>query len=101
MTSWAELSGFKRDLLITVGLINRDEGLRASGVVIIDEVRRRFDHSKQPESYYMALADLREADLLDVDEAGRKKYHELSPDAIRMLHRQNDAITDSVRVIAA
>lgn len=99
--SWADLSGFKRDLLVATGIVSRDPDRQACGVVIIDEMRDRFDQHKSPEAYYMALAELRRQGLIEISSReGRRKIHQMTPAGVRLLNEHRSDVDDSVRLIA-
>nr|WP_032073156.1 hypothetical protein [Halorubrum sp. T3]AGI12343.1 putative transcriptional regulator [Halorubrum sp. T3] len=100
---WSELSSTKRDLLITIGAVNRDPDRVSSGTAIISELRRRYDYSGRREGYYVALSELADVDLVDKDATaldGRTVSYQLTPTAVRLIDEHRADVDDSVRVLA-
>lgn len=103
--SWSDLSSSKRDLLLAVGVVNRDDDRRASGIVVIRELRERFGYDGRNETYYVALTDLSRRGLVrkqaDEDDGdSRQKHYELTPAGLEMLDQHRADVDDSVRVLA-
>jgi len=99
--SWSNLPGFKRDLLIATAIVARDTNRQACGIVIIDEMRERFDQHKSNEAYYMGLQSLRQRGLIEVcGRDGRRKIHEMTPTGAELLKQHRADLDESVRVVA-
>lgn len=100
---WSDLSSTKRDLLITIGVVNRDPDRESSGITIISELRRRYDYTGRNEGYYVALSELSDVDLVDKDATaldGRTVSYQLTPTAVRLINQHRVDVDDSVRVLA-
>ena len=99
---WAELTALQRDLIVTVGIVNRDDSRTASGSVVIEELERRFNHQKTRVSCYTALNELRDAGLLSqtrTDDDGRQKLHELTPESVRIMDSHREVLDDSLNTV--
>jgi len=100
---WSELSSTKRDLLITIGVVNRDPDRQSSGTVVISELRDRTGRDASREAYYMALSELESEGLVDKDPTvldGRRVKYELTGDAVRLLNQHRLELDESMRVVA-
>lgn len=80
-SSWAELSSTKRDLLVSVAVVQSDPTRPSCGTEILDELRTRYGYSGRKEGYYVALTDLDEDGLVNKNPSfldGREIHYELT-----------------------